>query len=127
MPREFSRAERVADALQRELASLVRDELRDPRLGIVNITGVEVSRDLAYAKVFVNFVATKTQDETLAAVEALNGAGGFLRAQLSKSVRMRAIPRLRFVYDESGDRGQHLSALIDYAVSRDKAKHDEDK
>jgi ribosome-binding factor A len=127
MPREFSRTERVADALQRELATLIREEMRDPRLGIVNVTAVEVSRDLGHAKVFVNFVAGKTPEEAKVAVEVLNNAAGYLRSQAAKAIRMRSVPGLRFIYDESGERGQKLSALIDYALASDKAKHQGDE
>jgi ribosome-binding factor A len=127
MPKDFSRTERVADALQRELAQLVRDELRDPRVGMLNITAVEVSRDLAHAKVFVNFVGENSEEETREGVAALNGAAGFLRTLLAKRMQLRVVPRLKFLFDASGERGQHLSALIDYAVSRDRAKNSEDE
>jgi len=126
MPREFTRSDRVADALQRELAQLIRAEMDDPRLGIVNITEVQVSRDMSQAKVYINFVVPKNDDEAAVAVEVLNGAAGFLRAQLAKAIRMRSIPKLRFYYDSSGEQGQKLSALIDLAVSQDQARHAED-
>jgi ribosome-binding factor A len=124
MPKDYSRTERVADALQRELAQLIRDEMRDPRLGIVNITAVEVSRDLAAARVFVNFVEGKDSTQATEAVAVLNHAVGFLRSQLSKVIRLRIVPSLKFFYDGSGERAQHLSALIDKAVSQDRARHD---
>ncbi|WP_461482268.1 30S ribosome-binding factor RbfA [Porticoccus sp.] len=123
MPREFTRNDRVADALQRELAQLIRDEVRDPRLGLVNITAVEVCRDLSSAKVFVNLVGAETAEQNLQAVELLNGAAGFLRSQIAKRMQLRITPRLRFIYDLSGKRGQELSALIEYAVHRDKERH----
>ncbi len=126
MPREFKRADRVADALQRELAEIIRDEMDDPRLGMVNITEVQVSRDMSQAKVHVNFVVPKSDDDASEALEVLNGAAGFLRAQVGKTVRMRSVPRLRFYYDASGERGQKLSALIDLAVSSDRARHADD-
>jgi ribosome-binding factor A len=123
MPREFTRNDRVADALQRELAELIRDEVRDPRLGLVNITAVEVSRDLSSAKVFVNLVGAESAEQSEAAAELLNGAAGFLRSQVAKRMQLRITPRLRFIYDLSGKRGQELSALIEYAVNTDKARH----
>ena len=127
MPKEYSRAERVADAIQRELAELIRDEMRDPRVSLVNITAVDVSRDMSIAKVYVNFVAGKSETEAADAVDALNHAAGFLRTLLAKVIRLRMVPRLRFYYDASGERGQRLSALIDYAISQDRERHlDED-
>jgi ribosome-binding factor A len=81
------------------------------------VTDVEVSRDLAYAKVFVTFVGEKSEKETDEAIGALNGAAGYLRKLLASSIKMRKTPQLAFLFDESGRRGQHLTALIDYAVS----------
>lgn len=119
MPREFKRSDRVADALQRELAELLRTELNDPRVGMVNITGVEVSGDLSTAKVFVTFVGSQEVAQREGALGALNGAAGFLRGRLGDLIRLRSIPRLRFIFDASGDRGQKLSALIDLALASD--------
>ncbi len=123
MPREFTRAERVADALQRELAVLIREEMGDPRVNFVNITGVDVSRDLAAAKVHVNYVEEREKAERAAGVKVLNGASGFLRTKLAKRMQLRIVPSLKFIYDDSGRRGQELSALIDTALAAD--KHDE--
>lgn len=124
MPREFGRSERVADAVQRELADLIRQEIRDPRLALVNITDVEVSRDLAVAKVYVNFIKpiadpVQADSDINTRVAVLNKAGGFLRSQLARRVHLRVTPRLTFVYDNTGDKGQHLAALIERAVARD--------
>ena len=121
MPREFTRAERVSDAVQQELAVLIRSEVRDPRVGMVNITDVSVSRDLAYGKIFVSFVDDRDQQQIDEALAALNGAAGYLRKLLAGSIKLRVTPQLTFIYDESGRRGQHLSALIDYAVSLNKS------
>ncbi len=117
MPREFTRAERVSDAVQQELAVLIRDEVRDPRVGMVSVTDVDVSRDLAYAKIHVTFVGDHSQKEIDEAMAALNGASGYLRKLLAGSIKLRITPKLTFLFDESGRRGQHLSALIDYAMS----------
>ena len=117
MPREFTRAERVSDAVQQELAVLIRDEVRDPRVGMVSVTDVGVSRDLAYAKIHVTFVGDRSQKEIDEAMAALNGASGYLRKLLAGSIKLRITPKLTFLFDESGRRGQHLSALIDYAIS----------
>ncbi len=120
MPREFTRAERVADALQRELAVLIREEMGDPRVNFVNITGVDVSRDLAAAKVHVNYVEEREKTERLAGVKVLNGASGFLRSKLAQRMQLRIVPSLKFIYDDSGRRGQELSALIDSARAADR-------
>ena len=117
MPREFTRAERVSDAVQQELAVLIRDEVRDPRVGMVSVTDVDVSRDLAYAKIHVTFIGDHTQKEIDEAMAALNGASGYLRKLLAASIKLRITPKLTFLFDESGRRWQHLSALIDYAIS----------
>ena len=120
MPREFTRAERVSDAIQQEVSVLICDSIRDPRVGMATVTDVEVSRDLAYAKVHVTFVGEKSEEEVKEAIRALNGAAGYLRKLLASSIKMRKTPQLTFLFDESGRRGQQLSALIDYAVSSEK-------
>jgi ribosome-binding factor A len=114
MPREFSRSLRVADQIQRELAVLIRDQVKDPRMGMVSISGVEVSRDMAHAKVYVSVLG----DEQSAAdsLEALNHAAGFLRRELGRSMRLRTVPQLRFIHDRSLEEGARMSALIDEAL-----------
>jgi ribosome-binding factor A len=125
MPREFTRKDRVSDALQRELAELIREEVRDPRLGMVNVTAVEANRDLAHAKVYVTFVGISSEEDGNQATEVLNGAAGFLRSRIAKRMQMRTSPKLRFIYDRSGTRGQDLSALIEHAVHSDKMRQAE--
>jgi ribosome-binding factor A len=119
MPREFKRSDRVADALQRELASLIREEVRDPRLAMINVTGTDVSRDISFAKVYVNFIAPLDEREQVERLALLNKAAGFIRSRLMKRMRLRVTPRLNFCYDDTGQRGRHLSALIEYAVAQD--------
>lgn len=120
MPKEYSRTQRIADMIQRELSELIRNEMRDPRVNLTSITGVEVSRDLSHAKVYVNFIAPeKEAADHEQAVKALNGAAGFLRSQLARTVELRTTPALRFIYDATSEKGQKLSALIDYALHRD--------
>ncbi|MFD1215556.1 MULTISPECIES: 30S ribosome-binding factor RbfA [Microbulbifer] len=125
MAKEFHRADRVADAMRRELAQLIQHEVRDPRVGMVNINDVEVSRDLAFAKVYVTLVGEDDRSKIDASLEALNKAAGFLRSQLAKAIQIRTIPRLQFRYDETSVRGQQLSALIDKAVKSDQSKSGE--
>ena len=126
MPREFSRAERVSDAVQQEIAVLIRDEVRDPRVGMVNITDVEISRDLTVGKIYVTFVDDRDQRQIDQGIEALNGASGYLRKLLANSIKLRIVPRLTFYFDESGRRGQHLSALIDLAISKESPGNSEE-
>ena len=125
MPREFTRSERVSDAVQRELASLIREHVRDPRVGMLSVTDVTVSRDLSVAKVYVAFVGERSAEQIKEGLEALNGASGFLRKLLSSSIALRATPKLNFFYDETGQRSQHLDALIDLAISSDSGNQEE--
>ena len=115
MPRDFSRTLRVAEQIQRDLADLLRLEVKDPRIGMVTLTDVEVTNDYAHAKVFFTTLGTPAQIE--AATEGLNRAAGFLRHELGHRIKLRSVPQLHFIYDESVERGARLSQLIDQAVS----------
>lgn len=109
------RLRRVADQIQRELSGLLRAELKDPRVGMITLTGVEVSPDLAHAKVFFT---TLGDTEALARTETgLRRAAGFLRSELGHRLKLRVTPELRFVHDASIERGVRLSRLIDDAVA----------
>ena len=112
--------ERVGDYLQRELAVLIQRELRDPRLGMVSITAVEVSRDLAHARVFFTLLGCDSAEDAKPSIDVLNKAGGYLRTQLAKDATMRTVPRLRFEFDTSVGRGRDLEALISKATSGDR-------
>ena len=110
MPREFSRSRRVAEQLKRELAAIIGRVLKDPRVGLVTVTAVEVSKDLAYAKVFVSSIGGQgSRDELLA---ALRHASGFLRHEIGQAMKLRIIPELRFHYDETLEKAAKLEALI---------------
>ncbi len=121
MAKEYSRTQRIGDQMQRELSQLIQREIKDPRVGLVTVTAVEVSRDLSSAKVFVTVMGREADDAS--AVEesrkVLQGAAGFLRMQLGKAMQLRTIPQLRFHYDASIRRGVELSALIERAVAED--------
>ena len=115
MAREFKRTDRLGSQFQRELAQLVRDELKDRRLGMITIQAVRVTRDLAHAK--VHFTLLSRELDHRQATAHLNEAGPYLRHLLGNSLRsLRSVPELHFVYDESVERGMHLDALIDRAV-----------
>lgn len=111
MPREFTRNVRVASQLQRELAELLRSEVKDPRLGMVTVSDVEVTRDLSVAKVYVSFLgAEQSPKESL---KLLAARAPLLRHEVGRRMRMRVIPELRFLFDDSVERGLHMDALID--------------
>ncbi|EMC7872033.1 ribosome-binding factor A [Acinetobacter baumannii] len=116
------RLKRMADSVQRELSELIRQELKDPRLGgLVTISGVKVSPDLGYADVYVTVMARELSDdqnevahrETL---DILNKASGFLRQELSRRIKTRITPRLRFHYDKTNAYGNYMFGLIEKAV-----------
>lgn len=111
--RGFSRKDRVSEQIKRELAELIRTELKDPRVGMISLTDVEVTADYAHAKVFFS---TLVGGENLQAVQiGLQKASGFLRRELGKRIRIHTTPQLHFVYDQSLERGADLSKLIDEA------------
>ena len=112
-----ARRARIADQIQRELAELVRLEVRDPRVRLVTLTGVELSRDQSHAKVY--FTALVPEGEQADALEGLQRAAGFLRSSLAHRLSTRTVPELHFQYDESIERGVRLSRLIDEAVKPD--------
>ena len=120
MPRDFPRTRRVGEQIQRELAALIHDEIDDPRLGMVSISAVEVSRDLSHAKVF--FSTLGEQDAADRSLEVLQGAAGFLRHLLGQRLTMRHVPQLHFKQDHSLEQGARLSALIDSAVRADQGE-----
>ncbi len=128
MAKEYSRTQRVADYLQRELAGLIQHELRDPRVGMVSITGVNVSRDLSHAKVYFTVLGCDSSEDAGDSTAALNKAAGFLRSELSRESTMRSVPQLRFYFDSSVGRGRHLEDLIKQAAEADRrlGRHDDD-
>ena len=130
MPRAFSRAERIAEQIHRDLSGLLRRELKDPRVGPVTITAVEVTDDLSQATVYVSSLADAASTEQ--SVVVLQHAGGFLRSQLARTLQARSVPQLHFVYDGSVERGARLSHLIDEAAAQSvppeagREEHDDD-
>ena len=110
-----ARSARIADQIQRELAEVVRLELRDPRIGMVTFTGVELSRDQSHAKVFFTVMGSPSEIED--ALTGLQHAAGFLRSQIAHRLSTRSVPELHFAYDDSIERGVRLSRLIDEAVA----------
>jgi len=125
MAREFSRSQRVGVQVMRLLAELIHDEIKDPRIGMVTLTAIELSRDLAYAKVFFT-VLSDDSDAVTRTANTLRHASGFLRHELGRRIKLRQTPELQFVHDTSVEHGRRLSALIDDAVGADGAGHDDD-
>ncbi len=122
MPREFSRSQRMAEQIRRDLAEIVRAELKDPRMGFLSFTAVKLNRDLSNAVIYCSVMEDDKQVETL---DTLNRAAGFLRSNLAARIRARTVPVLKFVNDDSVKRGAAMDDLIRKAVSSDK-HHDDD-
>lgn len=123
MAKDYSRTDRVADYLRQELAQHIQLHMRDPRVALVSVTDVEVSKDLAHARVFYTVMGKDDAEQAREVTETLNKAAGFLRSQLSRDSTLRTVPSLRFAFDESVGRGRHMEDLIQRAVASDHA-HD---
>ncbi|MEL7797297.1 MULTISPECIES: 30S ribosome-binding factor RbfA [Idiomarina] len=119
MAQEFSRTERVRHQLQREIAMILQREIKDPRVSMVTVSDVEVSRDLAYAKVFVTFFQDDPE-QTKQALKVLNEASGFIRSLLGKRIKARIVPQLKFQHDASLNEGIRMGKLVAEARERDK-------
>jgi len=124
MPREFSRSERVSGQLRRELAVLIQREVKDPRVGFVSVSDVEVTRDLSHAKVYVTVFE---EDKALESIKALKNAAGFLRRRLGQELRMRTVPELHFHHDASVETGTRMDELIASAVASDRGAEDQNE
>jgi ribosome-binding factor A len=120
MPRDFPRSRRIAEQIQRELSDIIRVELKDPRVGMITITDVEMTRDNAHAKVFFTVLGQQPRIDEAAA--GLQHAAGYLRSQVAQRIKIRVVPQLHFEYDASVERGIRLSQLIDAAVADDKKR-----
>lgn len=123
MGKQYSRSQRVGDQIQRELAVMISREVKDPRLGFVTITGVDVSRDIGHAKVYFTVMNAEEQDQVALNLEVLSESAGLLRMLLGKAMRIRSVPQLHFHYDQSVSRGAYMSALIDRAISDDRQRN----
>ncbi|NWG87169.1 MAG: 30S ribosome-binding factor RbfA [Hydrogenophilaceae bacterium] len=123
MPADFPRARRVGEQIRQELANILWREMKDPRVTGVTITAVEVTHDLEHAKVYFSLLS----GDPKAVSQALQRASGYLRTELSHRLRLRIVPRLNFQFDESLERGNRISHLIDQAVEEDKSHHRDDE
>ncbi len=123
MAQEFSRTQRVGGQIQRELAQLIQQELRDPRIGLVTISAVEMSKDMTHAKVFITLM--NPEQDVNETIKALKGASGFLRHALGKRVLLRVIPELHFVYDSSLAEGMRVTELLNAVAAERKEESEE--
>ena len=115
-PRDFKRSERVAGQLRRDLAKLIQQEIKDPAVGFVSLSDVEVTRDLSHAKVFITVFEPEKAKESL---KALRRAATFLRLRLGQELRLRHVPELHFIHDDSVEKGSHIDELISKALNSD--------
>ncbi len=121
MPKEYSRSQRVVEQIRRELAELIRLEVKDPRVGFITLTDVEITPDYAHAKVFFTSMTGETDVPEI--MQGLRRASGFLRRELGRRIRIHTIPELHFHFDRSVEDGARLSKLIDDVVREDDARH----
>ena len=122
MPREFSRSQRMAEQLRRELAEIIQDEIKDPRVGFLSFTEVRMSRDLSHAVVYCSVLDEQHLHES---IEVLNRAVGFIRKSVGRRIRARIVPTLKFVADESVIRGAAMDNLISEAIKSDEKNSDD--
>lgn len=122
MAKEFSRARRVAQQLQQEIARILQREVKDPRVGMVTVSSIDLSRDLSYAKVYVTFFNIDNDAERIEeGVKALNTASGYIRTLVGSAMKLRIVPELRFIYDNTLVEGMRMSNLVTEVSAKDKA------
>jgi ribosome-binding factor A len=123
----------MAEQLRRELAEIIQDEIKDPRVGFISFTEVRMSRDLSHAVIYCSVLNSEQLEES---IEILNSAVGFIRKSIGRRIRARIVPTLKFVADESIIRGAAMDELISEAIKSDqrtgeasgeKSRHDSDK
>ena len=117
MPKDFPRSRRIAEQVQRELSDIIRLELKDPRVGMITLTDVEMTQDNAHARVYFTLLGDASRIEE--AQTGLQHAAGYLRTELAHRLKIRVVPQLHFEYDTSVERGVRLYKLIETAVAED--------
>ncbi|MFT4650275.1 MAG: ribosome-binding factor A [Polaribacter sp.] len=122
MPKDYSRSDRLASQIQRELAGLINHSIKDPRMSPSSVLEVVVTKDLSQAKVYFSVLDQEEAEETL---QALKRASGFLQREIGRVLKSRLTPKLVFVYDDTDIRGRNMSELIDSAIEKDKANSSE--
>ena len=126
MAREFKRSDRVAQEIQKEIAVILQREVKDPRIGMVTVSDVEVPSDLAYAKIFVTFLFDHDEAAIAQGMKGLEKPAPYIRVLLGKAMKLRIVPEIRFIYDESLVEGMRMSNLVSNVIREDEAKHKED-
>lgn len=120
MQKNFSRTDRVAQQVQQEIAMLLQRDFKDPRVGWVTVSSVEVTRDLAYVTVFVTLLGQEDEEEKIKqTIEILNKAQGFFRSEIGKRMRLRIVPEIKFAYDDSLVTGIKMARKVDEAIAKD--------
>jgi ribosome-binding factor A len=128
MPKEYARTQRVAELLQRQIAMIIQQNVDNPRAKLITVSRVEVSRDLSFAKVFVTLLGNENPEAIKDILGFLKRVTGYLRHELAGSVKLRIVPQLKFIYDESIGHGARLSQLIDEVIASDQRRnHSDDK
>lgn len=125
MAREFKRSDRVAQELKKEIAIILQREVKDPRIGMVTVVDTEISSDLAYAKIFVTFLFDQDEKVIEMGMEGLHKAAPYIRTLVGKAMRLRIVPELRFIYDQSLVEGMRMSNLVTEVVRKDQQRHNQ--
>ena len=121
MAKEFSRSRRVAQQLQQEIARILQREVKDPRVGMATVSSIDLSRDLSYAKVYVTFFNIDNDEECIKeGIAALDTASGYIRSLVGSAMKLRIVPELRFIYDNTLVEGMRLSNLVTEVRAKDK-------
>lgn len=110
MPKNFSRSQRVADAVHQCLARVIRSEFKDPRVGMITVLSVEMTPDLKHAKIYVSVLEDEKVSET---IKVLNKAAGFFRAQIASNIQLRVVPNPRFIFDDSVIRENRIAQILE--------------
>ncbi|MCM1565264.1 MAG: 30S ribosome-binding factor RbfA [Dehalobacter sp.] len=118
------RAFRLAESIKAEVAQMIRENIKDPRLGFVTVTDVEVADDLRHAKIFVSVLGT--EEEMKSSLDVLNKASGYLRSELGKIISLRYFPEITFKYDQSIEHGAHISKLLREVGAKGESSYGQD-
>ncbi len=121
---QYSRALRVQDLLKKEISQIILEMLKDPQIGFVTITGVEVTADLKSAKVFYSVLGTLQQRQDTAS--ALSRARGFIQAEINRRVRMKRVPQISFEFDGSLEYGDRIEKIIEELHQEEKKRNEEE-